>query len=93
MKINGTFKLLLLLAISGFMSAFAGGVSPLETMSDTFTTEATDHVLPVMIFWIFVLGGFMAFMMKTWMPLIFGIIVAVIFAMAPELSTTFVTFF
>ncbi|PCI30913.1 MAG: hypothetical protein COB67_00215 [SAR324 cluster bacterium] len=84
-------KILLLLAV--FSAAVFGSTNPLDVMGATVLDEAESVVLPILIFWVLVFGAVMAFAMKTWMPIIFAIVVVVIFAMAPNLAVGFTDFF
>lgn len=78
-----------------FGALFAGtaamAANPLESMKTAFDQQATSNVIPVLIFWIMILGAIVAFVMKQWMPLVMAVVISVIMGMSPTLAGSFTT--
>lgn len=74
-----------------FAGTAAMAANPLASMKTAFDTQATNNVIPVLIFWTMVLGAIVAFVMKQWMPLVMAIVISVIMGMSPRLASTFIS--
>ena len=84
---------MIFIAIFGMEAMVFGAVSPLQTVLDTTTSEATNYILPLIIFFILAAGAVLSFVMKGIMPLIYALGAAALAAMSPNLAAAFPAYF
>ena len=88
---NKYLFMFLAIAVMGVSNAF-GVDDPMEIMKNVALNQASDNFVPAAIMWILGLTGAVSAVGRTIYPLVFGIVAAIVLALAPDLANSFTTY-